>query len=94
MLHTSVSVITGAVRDSYMVLTQGVKPTLLNLLNDKGHADMKQLVMDNAELKAFIKGESDNILAALDEQNTPQLLEVFDKKDIEAIKEQVRSNTF
>ena len=92
LLHTSVSVITGTVRDSYMVLTQGVKPTLLNLLNDKGHADMKQLVMDNAELKAFIKGESDNILAALDEQNTPQLLEVFDKKDIEAIKEQVKSN--
>lgn len=94
MLHTSVSVITGAVRDSYMVLTQGVKPTLHNLLNDKGHADMKQLVMDNAELKAFIKGENDNILAALDEKNTPQLLDVFDKKDIEAIKEQVRSNTF
>lgn len=76
-----------------MVLTQGVKPTLPNLLNDKGHADMKQLVMNNVELKAFIKGENDNMLAALDEQNTPQLLEVFDKKDIEAMKEQVKSNT-
>ena len=62
-------------------------------MNDKGHADMKQLVMNNVELKAFIKGENDNMLAALDEQNTPQLLEVFDKKDIEAMKEQVKSNT-
>ena len=93
LLHTSVSVITAAVRDSYMVLTQGAKPTLLNLLNDKEHADMKRLVKGNAELKAFIKGENDNMLAALDEQNTPWLLEVFDKKDIEAMKEQVRSNT-
>ena len=94
LLHTSVSVITGTVRDSYMVLTQGAKPTLPNLLNDNEHTDMKRLVEGNAELKAFIKGENDNILAALDEKNTPQLLDVFDKKDIEAIKEQVRSNTF
>lgn len=93
MLHASVSVIIGAVRDSYMVLTQGKKPTLSILLNDKEHADMRRLVMSNAELKAFIKGENDNILAALDEKNTPQLLDVFDKKDIEAIKEQVKSNT-
>lgn len=77
-----------------MLLTQGKKPTLPILLNDKEHADMKRIVLDNAELKAFIKGENDNILAALDEKTTPQLLDVFDKKDIEAIKEQVRSNTF
>lgn len=93
LLHASVSVITGAVRDSYMVLTQGKEPTLPVLLNDKEHADMKRLVMGNAELKAFMKGENDNILAALDEENTPHLLEVYDKKDIEAIKEQVKSNT-
>lgn len=92
LLHTSISIITGAVRDSYMVLTQGEKPTLPNLLNDKEHADMKRLVMSNAALKAFIKGENDNILEALEEKNTPQLLEVFDKHDIEAIKEQVRLN--
>ena len=94
MLHTSVSVITGTVRDSYLVLPQGAKPTLPNLFNYNEHADMKRLVEGNAELKAFIKRENDNILAALDEENTPQLLDVFDKKDIEAIKEQVRSNTF
>lgn len=92
LLHTCVSVITGAVRDSYMLLTQGKKPTLPTLLNDKEHAEMKRIVMGNAELKAFIKGENDNILAALDEEYTPQLLDVFDKNDIEAIKEQVKSN--
>lgn len=92
LLHTSVSVITGAVRDSYMLLTQGIKPTLSRLLNDKEHAEMKRLVMGNTALKAFVKAESDNILEALDEKNTPQLLDVFDKNDIEAIKEQVRLN--
>ena len=76
-----------------MLLTQGKMPTLPILLNDKEHVDMKRIVMGNAELKAFINGENDNILAALDKENTPQLLDVFDKNDIEAIKEQVRSNT-
>lgn len=92
LLHVSISVITGAVRDSYMVLTQGGSPTLQALLNDSRHEDMKSLAMGNSGLKAFIKQENDNILAALDEEKMPRLLEVFDKKDIEAIKEQVRSN--
>ena len=91
-LHTSISVITGAVRDSYMVLTQGGSPTLPALLNDPKHKEMKSLVTGDAGLKAFIKQENDNIIAALDEENMPRLLEVFDKKDIEAIKEQVKSN--
>ena len=92
LLHASTSVIIGAVRDSYMVLTQGGTPTLPHLLNDENHAEMKRLVTGNASLKAFIKQENDNILAALDEEKMPRLLEVFDKKDIEAIKEQVKSN--
>lgn len=92
LLHASTSVIIGAVRDSYMVLTQGGTPTLPLLLNDKNHAEMKRLVRENAPLKAFVKQENENILAALDEEKMPRLLEVFDKKDIEAIKEQVRSN--
>lgn len=92
MLHASVSIITGTVRDSYMVLTQGGKPTLPVLLNDSKHEDMKRLVMGDARLKAFIKQENDNILAALDEKKMPRLIEVFEKKDIESIKELVRSN--
>lgn len=92
LLHASTSVIIGAVRDSYMVLTQGGTPTLPLLLNDKNHADMKRFVRENAALKTFVKQENENILAALDEKKMPRLLEVFDKKDIEAIKKQVRSN--
>lgn len=92
LLHASTSIITGAVRDSYMVLTQGGSPTLPALLNDSNHREMKRLVTGNAGLKAFIKQENDNILAALDEEKMPRLLEIFDKKDIEAIREQVRSN--
>lgn len=92
LLHTSTSIITGAVRDSYMVLTQGGTPTLPLLLNDKNHADMKRLVTENAVLKAFVKQENENILAALDEKKMPKLLEVFNEKDIEAIKEQVLSS--
>ncbi len=92
LLHASTSIITGAVRDSYMVLTQGGTPTLPLLLNDKNHTEMKRLVTNNANLKALVKQENENILAALDEEKMPRLLEVFDKKDIEAIKEQVRSN--
>lgn len=92
LLHASVSIITGAVRDSYMVLTQGGTPTFPVLLNDSKHEDMKRLVMGDARLKAFIKQENDNIIAALEEEKMPRLLEVYDKKDIEALKEQVRSN--
>ena len=92
LLHASISVITGAVRDSYMVLTQRGIPTLPTLLNDENHVEMKRLVTGNAGLKAFIKQENDNILAALDEERMPRLLEIFDKKDIEAIKELVKSN--
>ena len=94
LLHASTSIITGVVRDSYMVLTQGGSPTLSTLLNDRSHLEMKRLVMGNAGLKTFIKQENDNILAALDEEKIPHLLKVLDKKDIEAIKEQVISNCF
>lgn len=92
LLHTSISIIIGAVRDSYMVLTQGRTPTLPVLLNDKNHAKMKRLVTENAILKAFVKQENENILSALDEKNMPRLLEVFNKKDIEVIKAQIKSN--
>lgn len=92
LLHASTSVIIGAVRDSYMLLTQGRTPTLPILLSDSRHAEMKRLVMSNSLLKAFIKQENDNILAALDEEKMPHLLEAFEKTDLEATKELVKSN--
>jgi hypothetical protein len=91
-LHTSISVIIGTTRDSYMVLTQGKSPTLTHLLNDKGHTEMKRMVMDSSVLKNYVNQENRNILEALDEEKMPRLLEVFDRNDIMAIKSQVKSN--
>ena len=92
LYHASISVIIGTVRDSYMLLTQGKTPTLLSLLNDEGHAAMKEIVMREPCLKGFVHQENKNILDALDEKNMPRLLEVYNPKDIESIKEQVISN--
>lgn len=92
LFHTSVSIIIGSVRDSYMLLTQGRKPTLPILLNDEKHKEMKRLVMNEKSLKEFVKQENQNVLAALDEKNMPRLLEVFNKEDIESIRDQVKSN--
>ena len=92
LYHTSISVIIGSVRDSYMLLTQGKTPTLQTLLNDKEHEKMKHLVMSEPCLKKFVKQENKNILEALDEKKMPRLLEVFSKEDIESMKEQVKSN--
>ena len=91
LLHASISIIIGAVRDSYMVLTQGGTPTLPLLLNDKNHAYMKRLVMENAALKAFVEQENDNILASLDEKKMPQIMEVFSEREIEAIKKGIET---
>ena len=90
--HISVSIIIGAVRDSYMLLTQGAKPTLSMLLNDANHQSMKEIANNERGIKGFIQQESKNILAALDEKNTPRLLEVFNKEDVKNMKEQVMSN--
>lgn len=90
--HISVSIIIGAVRDSYMLLTQGTKPTLSMLLNDANHQSMKEIANNERGIKGFIQQESKNILAALDEKNTPRLLEVFNKEDVKNMKEQVMSN--
>jgi hypothetical protein len=91
-LHASISVIIGTTRDSYMILTQGKSPTLMHLLNDKGHTEMKRIVMDSSDLKNYVNQENMNILEALDEEKMPRLLEVFDRNDIMTIKSQVKSN--
>lgn len=91
-IHASISIITGAVRDSYMLLTQGKAPTLSSWLNDKQHQSMKNIVNEERGIQNFIKQESKNVLDALDEKNNPHLLEVFSKEDIKDIKKQVKSN--
>lgn len=92
LLHTSISIITGAVRDSYMLLTQGKVPTLNNWLNDGNHKEMKAIVNEQQEMKQFIRQENKNILEALEEKNMPHLLEVFNEEDIKSMREQVKSN--
>ena len=91
-IHTAISIITGAVRDSYMFLTQGKIPTMPHWLNDGSHQRMKEIVNRQADIKRFIRQENQNILDALDEKNMPHLLEVYTKEDIDGIKEQIKSN--
>ena len=75
-----------------MLLTQGKTPTLSSWLNDKLHQPMRDIVNKEGEIHNFLQQESKNILEALDEKNTPHLLEIFSNEDIKDIKEQVRSN--
>lgn len=41
LFHAAISIITGSVRDSYMLLTQGAAPTMPKWLNDEKHQKMK-----------------------------------------------------
>lgn len=91
-MHTAISVITGAVRDSYMLLTQGKAPTLSSWLNNDSHKEMKLIVAKEKGMQKFIKGEITNMLDALNEKNTPHLLEVFSRDDLNEMKEQVKLN--
>ena len=91
VFHTAVATITGAVRDSYMLLTQGKSPTLPTWLNDENHKEMKQIVLESPGIKKFIENENANILNALNDNNTTHLLDVFSAEDIRVIKEQVKS---
>ena len=92
LFHAATSVIAGSVRDSYMLLTQGKAPTMPEWLNDARHKKLKQIAMSEKSFKQFIQQENNNVLAALDEENMPHLLEVFHKEDVENMKEQVESN--
>lgn len=92
MFRSAVAVIIGAVRDSYMLLTQGKAPTLNEWLNDGKHDDVKQVVWDNKEIKQFINQEYSNMIAALDDSKNPKLLDIFDKDDLTAMKQQIMSN--
>ena len=49
--HAAVSVVTGSVRDSYMMLTQGKTPTLAHWLNDANHSEMKRIVSEDTGIK-------------------------------------------
>lgn len=79
--------IIGATRDSYMMLTQGKKPLLDHLLNDS----QKDIIASDETLKTFIVGEYNNIIAALNMNTSPNVLEAYSEKEIDYIKEQARN---
>lgn len=89
--HAAVSVITGAVRDSYMMLTQGKAPTMAHWLNDEAHSEMKRLVSEDRGIKMFVNKENNNIIAALDVRNSPRLLEAYSQTEIDNMKAQAKS---
>lgn len=91
LYHASVSTIIGAVRDSYMMLTQGKEPTLGKWLNDGKHDHMKAIIQKTPQLLSFIRQENDNILAALSVEQSPKLLEAYNEADIQRMREQVEN---
>lgn len=86
-IETALTVIVGATRDSYMLLTQGKSPMLNCLLDNK----KKAVVGQDKTLKVFIKQEYDNIVNALDTKNSPKLLEAYSIEDVESMKSQAHS---
>lgn len=86
-IETALTIIVGATRDSYMLLTQGKSPLLDKLLDEK----KKVLIDSDKGLKAFVKYEYENIVNALDEKHSPKLLEAYSKEDIEHMKLQAHN---
>ena len=86
-VETALTVIVGATRDSYMLLTQGKTPMLNTLLDEK----KKAIVEKDKILKVFVKQEFDNIVNALDTKYSPKLLEAYPKEDVEYMKKQAHN---
>ena len=82
--HSTISIIAGTIRDSYYTITSGRTPTLGQLLEAK--PKMKQLATSEPNVAAFLESEKNNMLAALDSKNVPNLLEAYHEKDLEQMK--------
>lgn len=91
LFHTTVSIIIGSVRDSYMLLTQGKEPTLGKWLNDGKHEYMKSVILRTPQLMEFIKKENNNILAALSLEQSPKLLEAYNEVDIQKMRDLINA---
>ncbi len=88
-LHYSVSIITGAIRDQYALLTWGKQPTLNALLEAKGNERMKLFAQQNRAIKEYLLQENTSTLKALETANNPKLLEVYEQADIDNMKGQL-----
>ena len=86
-IETALLIIIGAIRDSYMLLTQGKAPMLNKLLDEK----RKKIISADKNMKAFLEKEYEDIIKALDVSNSPRLLEVYSSRDVEFMKSQIRN---
>lgn len=86
-IETALTVIVGATRDSYMLLTQGKAPMLNSLLDEK----KKEIIENDKALKSFVRQEYENIVNALDTKYSPKLLEAYSIEDVESMKSQAHN---
>ena len=78
-IRTALTLIIGATRDSYALLTLGKKPVLNHLLSE----EQKQIIERDEAMTEFIKGEYQNIIEALDIDRTPKLLGTYAEMDVQ-----------
>lgn len=77
-IRTALTLIIGATRDSYALLTLGKEPVLNYLLDDS----QKQIIRRDEAMTDFVKGEYQNIIEALNVDRTPKLLDTYAEKDV------------
>lgn len=77
-IRTALTLIIGATRDSYALLTLGKEPALNYLLSE----DQKRIIERDEAMTEFVKGEYQNIIEALDIDRTPKLLDTYAEKDV------------
>lgn len=77
-IRTALTLIVGATRDSYALLTLGKEPVLNSLLDE----NQKQIIKYDEAMTEFAKGEYQNILDALNIDRTPKLLDTYAEKDV------------
>lgn len=92
LFHTSVAVIAGMVRDSYMLITEGKKPTLPLLLEDQNHKQMKSLVLTNSVLLNFVNNEKISLLKSIDISSNPNLIDLFHKEDLGSMRRLIENS--
>lgn len=80
-LHYTISIITGAIRDQYAMLTWGNLPILPNLLQKEGNENMKRYALENKGIYNFLQQENNSTREALSGQN-PDLLQVYAQADV------------
>ena len=80
-LHYTISIIIGAIRDQYAMITWGKQPTLSALLNGECNKRMKNFALNNSGMRNFLLQENEGIRKVLDAKE-PALLQIYDQADI------------